>query len=85
MIRYAVERAATHIKFAVDDTVILAFDNTTLPSLRLWPVPFYLILNTAVGGSWPGQPDAGTVFPTYHIIDSVTVSRKTAAARPTEE
>ncbi len=31
--------------------------------------PFYLILNTAVGGTWPGNPDGTTVFPQYHRID----------------
>ncbi|MFA6539991.1 MAG: glycoside hydrolase family 16 protein, partial [Bacteroidota bacterium] len=25
--------------------------------------PHYLILNTAIGGSWPGNPDSTTVFP----------------------
>jgi beta-glucanase (GH16 family) len=33
--------------------------------------PFYLILNTAVGGYWPGFPDQTTVFPQYHEIDYV--------------
>lgn len=33
--------------------------------------PFYLILNTAVGGYWPGFPDHTTVFPQYHEIDYV--------------
>jgi beta-glucanase (GH16 family) len=33
--------------------------------------PFYLILNTAVGGYWPGFPDPTTVFPQYHEIDYV--------------
>lgn len=35
--------------------------------------PHYLILNTAIGGSWPGNPDATTVFPQYHDIDYVRV------------
>jgi beta-glucanase (GH16 family) len=35
--------------------------------------PFYLILNTAVGGDWPGDPDETTVFPQYHDIDWVRV------------
>lgn len=39
--------------------------------------PPYLILNTAVGGSWPGNPDESTSFPQYHDIDYVRVySRK---------
>ncbi len=33
--------------------------------------PHYLILNTAVGGVWPGNPDSTTVFPQYHDIDYV--------------
>ncbi|EEF57634.1 glycoside hydrolase family 16 protein [Pedosphaera parvula] len=35
--------------------------------------PHYLILNTAVGGNWPGNPDETTVFPQYHDIDYVRV------------
>ncbi|HEY3286306.1 MAG TPA: glycoside hydrolase family 16 protein [Gemmatimonadaceae bacterium] len=41
--------------------------------------PHYLILNTAVGGGWPGNPDATTRFPQYHDIDYVRVYRR---ARP---
>jgi len=35
--------------------------------------PFYVILNTAVGGSWPGNPNKRTKFPQYHEIDYVRV------------
>ncbi len=38
--------------------------------------PHYLILNTAVGGAWPGNPDATTVFPQYHDIDYVRVYQR---------
>jgi beta-glucanase (GH16 family) len=38
--------------------------------------PHYLILNTAVGGRWPGNPDETTVFPQYHDIDYVRVYDK---------
>jgi hypothetical protein len=44
--------------------------------IKLWPIPFYLILNSAVGGGWPGEPDATTASPTYHVIDSVKVVRE---------
>ncbi|NQV41948.1 MAG: glycoside hydrolase family 16 protein [Candidatus Marinimicrobia bacterium] len=33
--------------------------------------PMYLIMNTAVGGGWPGSPDGTTSFPQYHDIDYV--------------
>ena len=38
--------------------------------------PHYLILNTAVGGTWPGNPDSTTVFPQYHDIDYVRIYKR---------
>jgi len=39
--------------------------------------PFYLILNVAVGGKWPGNPDTSTKFPQQMLVDFVRVySRK---------
>jgi len=35
--------------------------------------PFFLILNVAVGGFWPGNPDGSTVFPQTMTIDYVRV------------
>jgi len=37
---------------------------------------FHLILNVAVGGNWPGSPDATTVFPQHMIVDYVRVYAK---------
>jgi beta-glucanase (GH16 family) len=39
-----------------------------------WPFddgPEFLILNLAVGGDWPGLPDATTVFPSEVLVDYV--------------
>ncbi len=36
--------------------------------------PFFLILNVAVGGNWPGYPDATTTFPQTMLVDYVRVS-----------
>ncbi|MFD7713074.1 family 16 glycosylhydrolase [Streptomyces sp. NPDC059786] len=36
--------------------------------------PFFLILNLAVGGDWPGSPNADTSFPQTMTIDYVRVS-----------
>lgn len=38
--------------------------------------PHHLILNTAVGGAWPGNPDETTVFPQFHDIDYVRVYQR---------
>jgi beta-glucanase (GH16 family) len=35
--------------------------------------PFFIILNVAVGGNWPGNPDATTVFPQKLLVDYVRV------------
>lgn len=36
-------------------------------------VPMYLIMDLAVGGNWPGYPNASTVFPATFSIDYVRV------------
>jgi len=36
----------------------------------------FIILNTAIGGSWPGNPDSTTVFPQFHDIDYVRVYQR---------
>src|SRR5262249_31151043 len=34
---------------------------------------FFLLLNLAVGGNWPGNPDGTTVFPQHYLIDYVRI------------
>jgi beta-glucanase (GH16 family) len=34
---------------------------------------FFLVLNVAVGGAWPGDPDATSTFPQQMVIDYVRV------------
>ncbi|MGH3523406.1 MAG: glycoside hydrolase family 16 protein, partial [Mycobacterium sp.] len=35
--------------------------------------PFYILLNLAVGGDWPGTPDATATFPAKMLVDYVRV------------
>jgi hypothetical protein len=44
---------------------------------HVYNVPFYVILNTALGGPWPGPVNASTVLPTTFVIDFVRVVTKT--------
>jgi beta-glucanase (GH16 family) len=37
--------------------------------------PFFLLLNFAVGGDWPGNPDASTTFPQQMVVDYVRAYR----------
>jgi beta-glucanase (GH16 family) len=46
--------------------------------------PQYLLLNLAVGGNWPGSPDASTPFPSNYLVDYVRVwDRFGSAGTPT--
>ena len=49
-----------------------------LPAGQRWAFdhPFFLLLNVAVGGGWPGNPDATTVFPQTMLVDYVRVYRR---------
>ena len=47
--------------------------------------PMYILLNLAVGGSWPGSPDSSTVFPAQLEVDYVRVYAKGVAPPPTNE
>jgi beta-glucanase (GH16 family) len=38
--------------------------------------PLYIILNLAIGGAWPGNPDATTAFPDTMFVDYVRVYKK---------
>jgi hypothetical protein len=35
--------------------------------------PFFMIMNVAVGGNWPGSPDGSTQFPQQLVVDYVRV------------
>ena len=54
----------------------------TLPIESTWDhqpfkKPFFILLNVAVGGNWPGNPDESTTFPQLMKIDYVRVFSKT--------
>ncbi len=48
----------------------------TPPGLDEFHKPFFFILNVAVGGTWPGNPDVSTVFPQEMKVDYVRVFQK---------
>jgi len=43
--------------------------------------PFFVLLNLAVGGLWPGNPDSTTVLPQQMLVDYVRVYKRGAPAR----
>src|SRR5689334_13672050 len=72
---YAVEWMPGLITWFVDDTKYFQVTPTSIPSTAKWVFdhPFFLLLNVAVGGGWPNDPDATTTFPQQMVVDYVRV------------
>mmetsp|Transcript_6776 Transcript_6776/g.7415 ORF Transcript_6776/g.7415 Transcript_6776/m.7415 type:complete len:275 (-) Transcript_6776:11-835(-) len=68
---YAVEWSPGLLEFFFDSVKYVSIKTDEQLTVPSWP--FYWILNTAVGGDWPGNPDSSTKFPQYHYIDYVKV------------
>ncbi len=60
------------IKWYVDDIQFNAL-NITSSTLSEFRQEFFIILNLAVGGNWPGYPNSTTTFPQYLEVDYVRV------------
>jgi beta-glucanase (GH16 family) len=78
---YAVEWEPLQIRWYLDDRVYRTSTPADLPTGTQWVYdhPFFLILNVAVGGQWPGSPDATTTFPQRMTVDYVRVYRKSGS------
>jgi len=72
---YAVEWAPRTIRFYVDDHLYATRTPADLPKGTKWVYdhPFFILLNVAVGGGWPGNPDRTSVFPQTMLVDYVRV------------
>lgn len=69
---YSIIWDANSIKWLVDDVQYSQLDITPA-ELSEFHQNFFLILNVAVGGNWPGSPDATSVFPQTMYVDYVRV------------
>jgi beta-glucanase (GH16 family) len=71
---YAVEWSASAINFYVDDMLYETQTPATATG-RDWEFnkPFFIILNVAVGGNFPGAPSSSTTFPQTMKVDWVRV------------
>lgn len=94
---YILEWEPDEMRFYVDDHLITTFNDwysgMSLDNTKAYPAPFnqvfYLQLNLAVGGDWPGDPDENTDFNNAEFeIDYVHVYQKdeydTHVTKPTK-
>ena len=72
---FAVEWEPSVVRFYVDGSLYETRTPSDLPSGTRWVFdhPFFVLLNVAVGGNWPGSPDNSTVFPQTMLVDYVRV------------
>ena len=72
---FAVEWDTNRIGWLIDGTNYFNFTPGSLPAGASWVfnAPEFILLNVAVGGNWPGNPDATTVFPQRMVVDYVRV------------
>jgi beta-glucanase (GH16 family) len=65
------------MQFYVDDQLINDISRSNItPNNYPFNAPFFFIFNIAVGGNWPGSPDATTVFPQWMFVDYVRVFQR---------
>ena len=78
---YAVDWSPDSISWSVDGNVY----ETRTPADAggnqwVFDHPFYIIMNLAVGGDWPGDPDDSTSFPQQLVVDYVHVTSNANSA-----
>ena len=73
---FGVQWDTNNVSFSVDGATYFTVTRTMVEGQGhqwVYDHPFFIILNVAVGGAWPGNPDATTVFPQRMYVDYVRV------------
>ncbi len=71
---YSIIWDSTKIQWFMDDQIYYQLNTLNgVNGTEEFQNSFYLILNLAVGGNWPGYPNANTVFPAEMQVDYVKV------------
>ncbi len=75
---FALEWEEAEIRWYMDDEPYGVLPKERFSESRPWVFdhPFFLILNVAVGGAWPGYPDETSTFPQQMLVDYVRVYQK---------
>ena len=76
---YGIEWEPAAVRFYVDGDLYVTRTPADVPPGSRWVYdhPFFILLNLAVGGNWPGNPDASTKLPTTMAVDWVRVYART--------
>lgn len=70
---FGIEWGENYINFYVDDVLYQQITPKEVTGQWVYNKPFYIILNMAVGGTYPGSPNNETVFPQTMLVDYVRI------------
>lgn len=77
---YSIEWTPNYIRWLVDDNKFAEYDITNgINGTTPYHKPFFIVLNLAVGGNWPKNPDSSTEFPVKMYVDYVRVYNKSSS------
>lgn len=76
---FAIEWEEDEIRWYMDDQMYSKLTPTAVPGEWVYDHPFFIIINVAVGGAWPGYPDDTTTFPQTMKIDYIRIYEKSTA------
>lgn len=76
---FALQWDPNHLYFFVDGINYYTANRATVANQAYWVYdhPFFITLDIAVGGDWPGSPDYTTVFPQKMYVDYVRLYANT--------
>jgi beta-glucanase (GH16 family) len=75
---YSIEWTANEIIWFLDGVEFYQTDiGPSSISKEEFHTPFFLLLNLAIGGNWPGSPNGTTTFPATMCVDYVRVYQET--------
>lgn len=77
---FTMEWTPEYLSFSIDAQEV--YEVAIADDMKEFLRSFYLIMNVAVGGNWPGEPDASTVFPQTMYVDYIRVFSKDGFVAP---
>jgi beta-glucanase (GH16 family) len=70
---FSIQWDVNGIGWYIDD---VRYSFKTINSTQPFREEFFLVMNIAVGGNWPGSPNSSTAFPQRMVVDYVRVFQK---------
>ena len=83
---YEIDWSPSTIRWKLDGRTYFVARKSQLRPGQAWPFdqPFYIIINLAVGGEWPGLPNRHTHFPAKLLSTGSAATSSAPARNPTK-